>query len=239
MRQKNTYFQFKQFRIEQTACAMKVSTEACILGAYAYSNPMPTHILDIGAGTGLLSLMLAQKYPQSKITALEIEEKAYQQALNNSQNSPFRQQIEVLHEAVQNFRSHQIFDFIISNPPFFQNHLLSPCENKNRALHQQSLTFNELAESASRLLVPNGSFWVLLPTYEMSLFGEIAAKHKLYASETLIILNNEQGKIFREIQCFRKEKKEEIKKVKLVIRTENNEYTTSFKELLTDFYLYL
>ncbi|MDX1904430.1 MAG: methyltransferase [Thermonemataceae bacterium] len=236
MRQKNTYFQFKKFRIEQKNTSMKVSTEACILGAYAKQEPNPKYILDIGTGTGLLSLMLAQRYPQSFISAVEIEESAYQEAVFNFQSSPFHHQIKGYHLAMQKFSSSQQFDLIISNPPFYQNSLLANSSNRNIALHQQTLNFEDLVNIVHTFLNENGSFWLILPTYEMKLFTEMAQKQNLHICQNLKIFNQIDKPVFREIRCFQKKEKKEIQD-KLIIRNRDNIYTDSFQKLLQDFYL--
>ena len=251
----NSYFQFKKFRIEQAQTAMKVCTEACIFGASVdISNVNKTSkILDIGAGTGILSLMLAQKITENIISknihavvhAVELEEKAFLQAQENIKNSIFSDKITVFNASIQDFteKNNEKYDLIVSNPPFFTNHLLSKKITKNLALHTNTLSFEDLARAVSQLLHENGTFEILLPAYEMSLFEEIAKKYNLQIIKTLTIFNNEKHKennqIFRKICIFKFGVSILDKKDILVIKTKENDYTDAFKVLLRDFYLHL
>ena len=252
----NSYFQFKKFRIEQAQTAMKVCTEACIFGASVdVSNINKTSkILDIGAGTGILSLMLAQKITEKfdkqeiiskNIHAVELEGKAFLQAQENIKNSIFSYKITVFNTSIQDFaeKNNEKYDLIVSNPPFFTNHLLSKKITKNLALHTNTLSFEDLARAVSQLLHENGTFEILLPAYEMSLFEEIAKKYNLQIIKTLTIFNNEKHKennqIFRKICIFKFGVSILDKKDILVIKTKENDYTDAFKVLLRDFYLHL
>ncbi|MFN3315853.1 MAG: tRNA1(Val) (adenine(37)-N6)-methyltransferase, partial [Raineya sp.] len=138
MRRKNTYFQFKYFRVNQRRAAMKVSTEACILGGYCQKEN-PKNILDIGTGTGLLALMLNQKYPQADITGIEIDENAFLEAQENIKDN-LAEKIQLRHQSVQDFvrYNNQKFELIVCNPPFYEKHLLSENEHRNIALHQET-----------------------------------------------------------------------------------------------------
>ena len=263
----NSYFQFKKFRIEQGQTAMKVCTEACIFGACVdifkiLEIENTIKILDIGAGTGILSLMLAQRITekftestnnQTLIDAVELEEKAFLQAQENIKNSVFSDKIDVFNASIQDFAEIFIkenpkkYDLIVSNPPFFSNHLLSKTANKNLALHTNTLSFEDLAKSVSQLLHQNGTFEILLPAYEMSLFEQIAHKYNLQITKKLTIFNTEKhkenNKIFRKI-CTLKFNvnvldKNIILEGNLVIKSEENHYTDSFKGLLKEFYLHL
>lgn len=259
----NSYFQFKKFRIEQGQTAMKVCTEACIFGACIdVSNILGTEntikILDIGAGTGILSLMLAQRLTQDNenqifIHAVELEEKAFLQAQENIKNSVFSDKITVFNASIQDFANNfaknnqQKYDLIVSNPPFFSNHLLSKTTNKNLALHTNTLSFDDLAKAVAQLLHENGTFEILLPAHEMGIFEQIAQKYNLQITKNLNVFNTEKhlknNKIFRKI-CTLKFNvnvldKKSILEENLVIKSEGNDYTDSFKALLKDFYLHL
>ncbi|MEP7128610.1 MAG: methyltransferase, partial [Chitinophagales bacterium] len=135
----NTYFQFKQFRIDQDQSAMKVATDACILGA-ATPAPADGAILDIGTGTGLLSLMIAQKC-SGRIDAVELDEGSFHQATSNVQNSLWKDRINVIHSDVRTFHPNKKYDLIICNPPFFENHFKSPFLQKNKAKHAVQLSY--------------------------------------------------------------------------------------------------
>jgi tRNA1Val (adenine37-N6)-methyltransferase len=242
----NDFFQFKKFRIEQAQTAMKVSTEACILGAVVnVDNAQNT--LDIGTGTGLLTLMLAQKNEKLKITAVEIEENAFKQAQKNILNASFPNEIVVEYCSIQDFerafdvefqrKKATLFDVIVSNPPFYKNSLLSNNPLKNLAHHIQSLDFEELVESIFHLLAPNGSAWILLPAPEMEIFIKICESKNIFVKSSLSIHHSSKHKILRKINTFVKNKTHETQYTSLFIKDENNLYSTDFQELMKDYYL--
>ncbi|MGN6568280.1 MAG: tRNA1(Val) (adenine(37)-N6)-methyltransferase, partial [Flavipsychrobacter sp.] len=140
----NQYFQFKQFRIEQDKCAMKVSTDACIQGAWTPIHDHVRHVLDIGTGTGLLSLMLAQRDPRMHIDAVELDEQAATQAKENIVSSPFSERIDIIHGDAKEYQANQQYDLIICNPPFFQNSLLGDNSKRNTARHTLSFSYEDL-----------------------------------------------------------------------------------------------
>jgi tRNA1Val (adenine37-N6)-methyltransferase len=264
-------FSFKQFTIRQDQTAMKVCTDACILGAYTPVQDAE-RVLDIGTGTGLLSLMLAQRNVNAQIDAVEIEPNAYQQAVENVKNSPFFNQISVFNQAIQRFsevfsedKNHDktrtllpyspltlihsplplnpsatstlpTYDLIISNPPFFNNHLKSPQKIKNQALHTDSLSFEDLLNSVLKLLKPSGTFVVLLPEYESSLLEKLALNVSLFPVKRLVIKHREEGKIFRIITTFTFEETE-ILQEELIIKNPDESYSPQFIDLLKDYYL--
>lgn len=236
-----SYFQFKQFIVYQDKCAMKVCTDACILGAYAdVSN---THkVLDIGTGTGLLSLMLAQR-SEATIDAVEIDDDAYAQAKVNIIESSFTDSIILHHQSIQGFSQKHTdsentpYDLIISNPPFYQNSLQSPDLQTNKALHAATLTFEELIEAVINLLSPDGRFIVLLPPFEAQQLAGVAQKKGLYLWDKLLIRHNPQKAVFRHILSFSQMPISEYKEDTLVIHEENsNTYSDKFRQLLSDYY---
>jgi tRNA1Val (adenine37-N6)-methyltransferase len=136
----NSYFQFKQFTVHQGDCAMKVTTDACIQGAWTPVQKDEVRILDIGAGTGLLSLMLAQKAPNAIVDAVELNEQAATQAGQNFAGSPWADRLNVICSDIQGYRATHKYDLIISNPPFFNNSLKGPEASRNNARHTTALT---------------------------------------------------------------------------------------------------
>lgn len=220
---------------------MKVCTDACMLGAYADASNA-RRILDIGTGTGLLSLMLAQR-SNATIEAVEIDDDAYAQALANVEGSSFADKITLFHESIQAFsHRHQQaarmpYDLIISNPPFYQNSLQSPDSQTNKALHAATLTFDELTAAVKNLLSPDGTFIVLLPPFEAGQLTEAAQKKALYLSEKLLIQHNPQKAVFRHILSFGRNPVSEHREYTLSIHEKNtNTYTDKFRQLLSDYY---
>lgn len=234
----NSYFQFKQFRVEQSLAAMKVCTEACLFGALAdFTNP--DRILDIGTGTGLLSLMLAQQY-SCPIDAVEIEENAYLQAKINFEKSPWNRNLNAYHSSIQEFTvsTSERYDFIISNPPFFSDHLKASNSAKNIALHNNALSQIDLLMSVKSLLTASGELTLLLPPFEAGKFDELAKKNKLFLLKRTAIFNSPGSLPFRFISHYGYLSKE-IYLENLYIRNSRGEYSEAFKLLLKPYYLFL
>ncbi len=197
----NSYFSFKQFTIQQDQTAMKVCTDACIFGAYVQVG-QARHILDIGTGTGLLALMLAQRAENATIDAVEIDVSAHKQALENVQASPFKDRICVHHLAIQDFLPAKQYDLIITNPPFYTHYLQSGKPLQDNAWHTNTLPTTALLQAITSLLLPTGKVWILLPAYEMNLFTQEAQNLGLYPQETLAIYTLPTKPIWREIKAF-------------------------------------
>lgn len=158
---RNNYFQFKQFTIRQTHAAMKVGTDAALLGTLAEGG---TNILDIGAGTGIISLMMAQRFPDARITAVEIDDDAVKDCIENFESSPFADRLCLEHVSFQEFSRQSLqFDCIVSNPPYFDESLENPDLGRTRARHTSSLSFHDLIGGAYRLLSDGGVFSVCIP----------------------------------------------------------------------------
>ncbi len=238
----NTHFSFKKFTIHQDQTAMKVTTDACILGAYTTVDKTK-RILDIGTGTGLVAMMLAQR-TDAKIDAVEIDKNAYNQAYCNIQDSIFKEQISLFNTSIQTFSADLgvnglrlcLYDLIVSNPPFFQNHLKSETESRNNSLHTDTLSFEDLLEAVLRLLSPNGTFVVLLPAYESSVFEQLSVSKELYPHKKLTIRHRKGSKILRIITTFGRIKKE-ILNQELIIKNPDESYSVDFQLLLKEYYL--
>lgn len=230
----NTHFTFKQFTIHQDQTAMKVTTDACILGAYTVVQGAKS-ILDIGTGTGLLSLMLSQR-SEAKINAIEIDENAYNQVVMNVNESIFKDKITIYNTSIQEFITKNFYDLIISNPPFFQNHLKSETSARNNSIHTDTLSFEDLLNTVLRLLSFNGTFVVLLPLYESSFFEQLSISKELYPQKKLTIRHRKGSKILRIITTFGRIKKEIINE-ELIIKNPDESYTPDFQVLLKDYYL--
>jgi len=221
---------------------MKVCTDACLFGAYiaaalADGKLTATNILDIGTGTGLLSLMLAQK-TNAGIDAVEIDNAAYYQAKGNFEHGPFREQLHVFHSDIAQFDATKKYDCIISNPPFFEKDLKSSDHTKNAAKHDTTLTLQQLLDSVIKHLTGEGFFAILLPYHRINYFVEEAEKKGLYLSKKILVKQTPLHAWFRGILIFTRHQtvptKEEIS-----IRDNMGDYTAKFIDLLQDYYLYL
>ena len=160
----NGYFQFKQFTVHQQHCAMKVGTDGTLLGAWALASDSPCRILDIGTGTGLIALMMAQRYPQAKVTAIDIDDGAVRQSKENVSASPFVDRINVIKADVLTFEEEEKYDSIVCNPPFFEDSLTCPDPQRTEARHTVSLGYRQLMEAAFRLLKDDGHFSLIIPS---------------------------------------------------------------------------
>lgn len=171
-------FRFKQFAVRQDRCPMKVGTDGVLLGAWAEVRPGDRRMLDVGTGTGLIALMLAQR-SAAWITAVDIDVECATQAAENFAASPWADRLDAVSVAVQRYDPVEKFDLIVSNPPYYVDSLLSPDEGRNTARHAAGLPFGELAAAVVRLLSPGGRFALVLPPVEMQRFRS-AALGRLY-----------------------------------------------------------
>ncbi|MET4073393.1 methyltransferase [Hymenobacter sp. UYCo722] len=239
----NDYFQFQRFRIEQSQCAMKVSTDACLLGAAADLTGA-TRLLDIGTGTGLLALMAAQRHPTVAIEAVEIDASAATQAAANAAASPWADRIGVRALSLADFAATQprYFSHIVCNPPFFRQSLRSPDAARATARHEaaDSLSFESLAAFAAAFLLPTGLLTVLLPPLEMRAFERVAAAVGLPPATRLVVRHRPGSRPLRHITGFRRGAGP-TRESELTIRTAENEaeYSAAFRTLLAGFYLAL
>ena len=235
----NPYFEFKQFTVYQDQCTMKVSTDSCILGAwFAEKIPSPSSVLDIGSGTGLLMLMLAQKNKVS-LDGIEIDLPSFKQLQTNISNSKWKDSISVFPGDVRNFSFPHKYDFIISNPPFYEGDLRSPAEDKNVARHSKELTLQDLLGVIDRNLGLRGRFGVLLPYRRKDEFLDLAGSRNFHLQEELSIRQTSAHTFFRVILEFSRDKSSFTTRSELAIQSENGAYTEEFIELMKDYYLYL
>lgn len=236
----NDYFQFQQFRVNQSNCAQKVSTDACVLGA-ALDLAGATRLLDIGTGTGLLALMAAQRHPTVEIEAVEIDPVAAAQAAANAAASPWEPRVRVrpLSLAAYAATGPAPFSHIVCNPPFFQGALRPPDAGRARARHAapDTLTFAELARYAADFLLPEGQLTVLLPGPEMQLFAARAAAEGLHPATRLVLRHRPGHRASREIVAFGRAPGPVAERA-LAIRTADDAgYSAGFRTLLAGFYL--
>lgn len=233
-----SYFQFKQFRIEQGRCAMKVSTDACIQGAWTPLRETDKRVLDVGAGTGLLSLVLAQRAPQIQVDAVELDTAAAEQAAENAAASPFANRIQVLQGDVRAMALEPIYDLLICNPPFFTRSLIGPDSQRNQARHDASLTLANLYQVAERVLIPDGRLCVLLPALEMTRWEHIMQTAGWNLQYKLSVQSKDTAAVGRVISVWGREVSN-VQEETLVIYKGQNQLTDAAIELLRPFYLHL
>ncbi|MFD2717400.1 tRNA1(Val) (adenine(37)-N6)-methyltransferase [Hymenobacter monticola] len=239
----NDYFQFQRFRIEQSQCAMKVSTDACLLGAAADLTGA-TRLLDIGTGTGLLALMAAQRHAAAEIEAVEIDAAAATQAAANAAVSPWAKRLKIYGMSLAQYAATQPqpFSHILCNPPFFRQSLRSPNAARTTARHEaaDTLSFEALAAFAAQFLQAEGLLTVLLPPLEMQDFEGEAAKLGLHPTSRLVVRHRPGSRPLRHITGFRK-RVQAVVETELFIRTTGSEtdYSPEFQALLAGFYLAL
>lgn len=235
----NSFFQFKQFTIHQDRCAMKVCTDACILGAwFAAKIPDYSTILDIGSGTGLLMMMLAQQ-SQSEIHGIEIDLSSFKQLKENISQNRWKERLRAFPGDARTYGFPVKYDFIISNPPFFENDLPSQAEEEQVAKHSKQLTLEELVEVVRECLEPHGAFGVLLPYHRMNEFDQLARKKELYPVERLLVKQTPTHPYFRAVVHYSRHKEHFVPAFDLVIQQQDGTYTPEFVELLKEYYLYL
>lgn len=238
----NNYFQFKQFTVQQERAALKVSTDSCLFGAWAAEELRRRkeeirRVLDIGAGSGLLMFMLAQKC-NAVIDGIEIDGPSFQQATANSEESPWKNRLHIFHADVKEFQFQQQYDFIISNPPFYEGDLKPGASNRNIAMHDEGLKLDELLQVTDQCLSEDGSFAVLLPYHRAEQFITSAANHGLFLSVRVNVRQTVNHTFFRTMLLLRRVN-ETPGMQELSIKDQSNQYTESFTELLRDYYLYL
>ncbi len=231
----NTFFKFKDFTIHQDRCAMKVCTDASMFGVWARKFVLePSTLLDIGAGTGLLSLLIASA-KEVKIDAIELDTEAALQATENIVASDFRDRIDVISTDIKNFHSSKRYDLIFSNPPFFENDLHSPDLNSNLAKHSTALSLDELFISADRLMHPKGAFAILLPFHRKDELLQLAEKRGFYPHAILDVKQTPNHSYFRTMVYFKKERASIVEHEMLSIQ-EGATYSAAFKTLMKDVY---
>ena len=218
---------------------MKVCTDACILGAW-FSAKIPnyTTVLDIGSGTGLLMMMLAQR-SQAEIHGIEIDPAAYVQLQENTSQNDWQKRLKVFHGDARSFQFPLKYDFIISNPPFFENDLLSTDDREQVAKHSKHLSLEALIEVIASNLQPHGAFGILLPYHRWEAFNKLATQQHFSLTEKLIVRHTPKHAPFRAILHYTRNADHFAPDIELIIQQQNGGYTPEFVELLKDYYLHL
>lgn len=231
-------FQFKQFTVDQDRCAMKIGTDGVLLGAWATIDHNPYSILDIGAGTGIIALQLAQRSDAEVIDAIEIDEDAYEQCVANFENSPWGDRLFCYHAALDEFVAEidDEYDLIISNPPFYSENYKTTDGARDLARFTEALPFDELIESAVQLLSDEGVFAVVIPRKEEDSFIQKASQVQLFPNRICRVKGNPNSEEKRSMIAF-SFKETDIKIENLTIEISRHEYTEEYKNLVKDFYL--
>ena len=231
-------FKFKEFTINQDRCAMKVGTDGVLLGAWTTLENNPESVLDIGAGTGLIALQLAQRSTAETIDAIELDDAAYEQCVENFEASPWGDRLFCYHASLQEFVEEidDSYDLIVSNPPFYSEDVSSGDKARDNARQNLVLPFDMLLKAAEKLLSSNGSFATIIPFKEEKEFCSLALKSNLYANRITRVKGSPDSEIKRSLLQFSFEENE-IHEDELVIEISRHEYTQEYQELTKAFYL--
>ena len=232
-------FSFKKFTVLQDKCAMKVGTDSVLLGAWCPVDNNPFSILDIGAGTGILSLMLAQRSNAEQIDAIEIDENAYEQCVENFENSPWSDRLFCFHAGLDEFvaEPEEEYDIIISNPPFYSEDFKTDNSQRDLARFQDALPFEELVEAANLLLSENGIFAVIIPFKEEERFIDLCAEVELFPVKVTRVKGTHNTLVVRSLLAFKRYELSVLEADELVIEINRHEYTDDYINLTKEFYL--
>ncbi|WP_338407409.1 methyltransferase [uncultured Flavobacterium sp.] len=232
-------FQFKKFTLDQDRCAMKIGTDSVLLGAWTPIENNPNSILDIGTGTGIIALMLAQRSSANQIDAFEIDENAFEQATDNFENSPWNERLFCFHAALDEFveEPEDEYDLIVSNPPFYNEDYKSNDEQRDLARFQDAMPFENLIEAAALLLSENGIFSVIIPFKEEEKFLALAKEHELFPIKITRVKGTPTTETKRSLLAFSRNDNQDFPVDELVIETARHIYTSEYIELTKFFYL--
>ncbi len=227
-------FRFKQFEIFQDRCAMKVGTDGVLVGAWARGG---SRILDIGSGTGLISLMMAQRYQDARVVGIDMDEDACRQACENVASSPFADRVEIVHSRLQDFLPEEKFDAIVSNPPFFVDSLKNPDNKRSMARHADTLPFRELWQGIKRLLLDDGVFSVVLPVDVEEQFIAEGCMSGFYLVGRCAIKTVERKSPKRVLLSFERHRRNEMENVVETMMDADGNRSEWYAKLTDKFYL--
>ena len=239
----NNFFTFRQFSVHQQRCAMKVGTDGVLLGAWAEPNVgvdgrnARLAILDIGTGTGLIALMLAQRFPNAIVDAIDLSSEAIVEARENVQASPFRERVCVEECAFQSYKPSKKYDLIVSNPPFFVDSLHTPDANRTMARHADTLTYRDLFRGASRLLSDHGVFAAIIPSENIEPFLSEACISGFFVSRELRIRTTPKKPVRRLLMAFTPHASENVEITDVCLTDGNGGRSLWYDCLTKDFYL--
>lgn len=234
------YFEFKQFKVYHDQCAMKVGTDGVLLGAWVNISSSTKNVLDIGTGSGLISMMLAQRNQEINIDAIDIDQNAINQALFNVEKSSYKDRIKCKLDDLNAFAKDTTnrYDLIVSNPPFFINSLKSPNDQRTIARHTDSLQIGDLIENASTLLTKDGCFSLIFPFEQKMRLLDIGIKYQLYPQRITNVYPTPYSQAKRVLIEYSR-KKTDFEENHLTIETERHKYSNEFCALANDFYIKL
>jgi tRNA1Val (adenine37-N6)-methyltransferase len=236
-KKENNSFHFKKFSVRHDKCTMKVGTDGVLLGAWT-SIEEAKSMLDIGTGSGVIALMLAQRTDDKvKIDAIEIAEADARQAKENVDQSPWPEKIRVIHSSLTNFSIAKNYDLIVSNPPFFTNSSSPPSNGRKQARHTTGLSHNELLTAVKERLNETGKFSVILPTTEGAIFQARALDFGLYCSRRMAFYSRKEKTQERWLMEFVKQPIERPAETRLVLYEEGKEWSEEYSNLIKEFYL--
>jgi len=232
-------FQFKQFTVQQDKSAMKIGTDGVLLGAWTPIENNPYSILDIGTGTGIIALMLAQRSSAAQIDALEIDENAYEQATDNFENSPWNDRLFCFHAGLDEFveEPEDEYDLIVSNPPFYSEDYKSNDNQRDLARFQDAMPFEDLIEAAALLLSEKGILSVIIPFKEEENFLALAKEQELFPIKITRVNGTPTSETKRSLLALGRNKKVNFPMDELIIETARHIYTPEYIELTKEFYL--
>lgn len=233
----NDYFRFKQFTIQQTRCAMRVTTDACILGAWVGRHyPSSGRVLDIGSGTGLLMLMMAQQMT-GRIDGVELDLSAFEESRQNVEDSPWNDRISLKNTDIRTYQSVLPYDLIVSNPPFFHGDLKRPDAAQNLAMHGTELSLSELVSAINHLLAADGMSVILIPPHRSEELDRLMRDAGLKEWASLTVRHSRNHPELRRIHVFSRRTSEVQMHDVLDIRNSDGAYADAFKTLLEPYYL--
>ncbi len=235
-------FQMKQFSVAHDNCAMRVNTDGCLLGAIAgenHSHDSVQHVLDIGTGSGVIALQMAQRFNKAFVDAVEIHGPSAKQATENFKCSPWSNRMICYHEPLQDFEASVSYDIIVSNPPYFESGPTKLDEGVANARHALTLDFNSLVEHASRLLKETGTFWCVLPANRAEQMIEAGIEENLHPVSIYAIRPKSDRAANRVILAFGKETKVETCRKEFVLYKAPQEYSDEVRDVLAPFYAHL